>query len=56
MNEYVRSGRVQRARDLGADAARAAGDQDHLAAHGRTLGGACHASERYRIVLRSVYR
>ncbi len=37
MNEYVRSGRMQRARDLGADAARTAGDQHHLAAQRRAF-------------------
>jgi len=47
MNQYARSGAVQRAGDLGADAPRASGDEDHLAIE-RRVG--CHTSERYRIV------
>jgi hypothetical protein len=48
MNEYARPGAVQGAGDLGADAPRASGDEDHFAVERRV---ACrHASERYRIV------
>ena len=52
MNEHARTGRMQGARDLGADAPCAAGDQDHLAARGGECLGRVpvHASERYRIV------
>ena len=50
MNENARTGGMQRARDLGADAPCAAGDQDHLTVQGRLLGALRHAEERYRIV------
>ncbi len=57
MDEYARTGGMQRARDFGADAPRAAGDQHHLVPQGGSAVDGnelpdcrCHASERYRIV------
>ena len=43
MDEYVRPGRVQRARDFCAYPARAAGDQNHLVPQRRALNTGFHA-------------
>ena len=48
VNENIGAGRVQRARDLGADAARAAGDQHDLIAQGKIVIHDDHAPQRYR--------
>ena len=49
MDQHARAGAVQRPGDLGADAPRAPGDEDHFAVERRKLR--CrHATERYRIV------
>jgi hypothetical protein len=48
MDEYIGAGRMQSARDLGADTARAARDQYHLIAQTRILADAFHARQRYR--------
>ncbi len=50
MDEDARTRGMQRARDLGADAPRAAGDQDHLTAQGRASRSVPPCEERYRIV------
>ena len=47
MNENVGAGRMQRARDLGADAARAAGDQHDLIAQRKIVIHDHHAPQRY---------
>ena len=54
VNEYARPGRMQRARDFGADAPCAAGDQDHLFSREGSIVAVMRES-RYRIVRRSVY-
>ena len=45
MNEYVRPGRVQRARDFRAYPARAAGDQNHPVAQRRAFNIGFHACQ-----------
>ncbi len=44
MNQHVRAGGMQGARDLRADAARAAGDQDDLIAQGKIFLSGAHAA------------